>query len=273
MMLPSRLGCPLSLKTPNMGNTGYEFVQVIHSGTNPAIAYVRCREHGLPMLAEQATLEPLAIAADKKLAELTHAVFFGGHIIGAEYNHYGPGLTSLASYIADKVPQCLPENKRVSIASLVNADRLSLLQSARSIGAISITMAPQLLDAVEALQHLSGRDALRQMSRGYGAQKIGLNMNSRDGLDKLEVLGLVNWAFEQGSGLLSSAIVNVELEDGTRQRINLLKNRIGMEREMELLGPNARSVDHESARIQIVGAFDSLEEQLREATTLWSLSP
>ena len=22
MMLPSRLGCPLSLKTPNMGNTG-----------------------------------------------------------------------------------------------------------------------------------------------------------------------------------------------------------------------------------------------------------
>ena len=23
MMLPSRLGCPLSLKTPDMGNTGY----------------------------------------------------------------------------------------------------------------------------------------------------------------------------------------------------------------------------------------------------------
>ena len=23
MMLPSRLGCPLSLKTPNMGNVGY----------------------------------------------------------------------------------------------------------------------------------------------------------------------------------------------------------------------------------------------------------
>ena len=24
MMLPSRLGCPLSLKTPNMGNPGYK---------------------------------------------------------------------------------------------------------------------------------------------------------------------------------------------------------------------------------------------------------
>ena len=24
MLLPSRLGCPLSLKTPNMGNPGYD---------------------------------------------------------------------------------------------------------------------------------------------------------------------------------------------------------------------------------------------------------
>ena len=74
------------------GSTGdsYEFVQVIDSGTNPAIAYVRCREHGLPMLARQATLEPLRIAADRQLAELTHAVFFGHHIIGAEYKPLRP---------------------------------------------------------------------------------------------------------------------------------------------------------------------------------------
>ena len=25
MMLPSRLGCPLSLKTPNMGNPGFDY--------------------------------------------------------------------------------------------------------------------------------------------------------------------------------------------------------------------------------------------------------
>ena len=62
------------------GSSGdsYEFVQVINNGTDPCIAYVRCREHGLPMLARQATLEPLRIAADRQLAELTHAVFLGG---------------------------------------------------------------------------------------------------------------------------------------------------------------------------------------------------
>ena len=34
MMLPSRLGCPLSLKTPNMGNTG--------TTMSVSIQYLRC---------------------------------------------------------------------------------------------------------------------------------------------------------------------------------------------------------------------------------------
>ena len=160
------------------GSTGdsYEFVQVIQRGLNPSIAFVRCREHGLPMLALAATLEPFLIAADRRLAELTHAVFFHHHIIGAEYNHYGPRLTALAGYLEETVPEMLPSNRRVRIASLVNSDYLALLQDARIINSISLNMAPQLLDAVEAARHLSGREALRQMSSGYGAHRIGLNM-------------------------------------------------------------------------------------------------
>ena len=257
------------------GNTGdsYEFVQVIHSRANPAIAYVRCREHGLPMLAQQATLEPLRIAADRQLAELTHAVFFDHNIIGAEYNHYGPRISSLAGYLAKTVPQCLPPNKKIRMAPLINKDILDLFLNARTINTISLVMAPQLLDAVQAMEHLSGRDALRQMSTGYGAQRIGLNMQSRDGLNRDEVVGLVNWAFEQGSGLLSSTQAVVQLEDGTRQPINLLKTRIGAQREMDLISPSARSIAHTSARTEIVAAFHSLEDQLKTASSLWSMEP
>ena len=256
-------------ETDGDAGDSYEFVQVIDTGANPAIAFVRCREHGLPMLAQQATLEPLQIAADRQLAELTHAVFFRDNIVGAEYNHFGPRLSSLAGYLTDKVPQCLPENKRVLIASLINDDHLSLLQKARTINSISLKMAPQLLDAVEAAQRLSGRAALRSMSEGYGAQRIGLNMQNSDGLDKNEVIALVNWAFEQGTGLLSSATAEVRLEDGTKQPLNLLRTRIGAEREMDLIGPNARSIAHASARLQMVDAFNSLSEQIKEASSMW----
>ena len=34
MMLPSRLGCPLSLKTPNMGNPGLFRLEVIWASQN-----------------------------------------------------------------------------------------------------------------------------------------------------------------------------------------------------------------------------------------------
>ena len=257
------------------GVTGdsYEFVRVIRAGKTPAIAYVRCRDHGLPMLAREADLEPLTIAADRQLAELTHAVFFDDHIIGAEYNHYGPRISSLALYLAGMVPQCLPPNRRISIAPLVDNQPLELLRGARNIKSISLTMAPQLLEAVAATQHLSGRDTLRQMSTGYGARRIGLNMQNRSGLEKAEVVGLVDWAFEQGSDLLNAAYAVIELEDGTNQPVNLLRTRIGVEREMDLIGPSARSIAHGSAQIEIVAAFNSLEDQLLAASTLRSMGP
>ena len=257
------------------GETGdsYEFVQVIQTGTNPAIAYVRCRDHGLPMLAREAILEPLTIAADRQLAELTHAVFFDHHVIGAEYNHYGPRLSSLVRYLADKVPQCLPSNNRISVAPLINTQLLVLLRDAPTIKSISLTMAPQLLDSVDAARHLRSRDALRQISSGYSAQRVGINMHNRSGLDKNEVIGLVDWAFEQGSSLLSAAHAVVQLADGTNPPINLLRSRIGVEREMELIGPNARSIAHQSARAEIMSAFYSLEDQLQEANSLRSVGP
>ena len=251
----------------------YEFVQVFQNGVPPAIAYVRCREHGLPMLAQAATLEPLNIAAGKQLAELTHTVFFDNHIVGGEYNHYGPRLPALAEYLADKVPQCLPPNKKIRIVPLIDNNLLALLRNARSIKDLSLKMAPQLLDVVEASRYLRGRDSLRQISSGYGAQRIGLNMQNRDGLNKDEVVALVNWAFEQGAGLLSAAHAVVELEDGTTQPINLLRTRIGVEREMKLIGANARSIDHDSAQTQIVDAYAALEEQLQAASTLWGEGP
>ena len=251
----------------------YEFVLVTNRGQNPAITFVRCREHGLPMLAQLATLQPLMISDDSQLAELTHAVFFERHLIGAEYNHYGPRLTALASYLAEKVPQCLPPNGRIRIGPLLNRDILDLLGKSKSIKSISLSMSPQLLNAVNATRHLDGRQALIDMSGGYGAQKIGMQMQNRDGLNKERVVALVDWALEQGPGQLSAAQALVQLEDGTTTPINLLRTRLGVEREMELIGPTARSIAHESAHAQIVEAFYLLEEQISSASGLRIVGP
>ena len=44
-------------------------------------------------------MSDLNIAPDEGLLEATHAVFFPGNVVGVEYNHYGPRISSLGSYL------------------------------------------------------------------------------------------------------------------------------------------------------------------------------
>ncbi len=252
----------------------YEFVQVVNNGPQPAIAFVRCREHGLPMLARLVSLEPFEIEGDGQLAELTHAVFFDNHIIGAEYNNYGPGLTALADYFRAKVPEILPPNDRVKIAALVNDDQLNLLRRAKLVKSIDVKMGPQLLRTGGGVSSGSSvRTFLRQASSGYKAEHFGISMRNRKGLDMSEVLGLIDWALGQGGNSLNAASATVELEDGTTQPLNLLRTRVGIAREMELINDKARSIAHESAHAQIVAAFDVVEDQIRAASSLRTYGP
>ena len=246
----------------------YEFAEVVARGTNPTVAFVRCRDLGLPMQAQQSTLEPFYIAADRKLAELTHAVFFPEHIIGAEYNHYGPRISSLAAYLSATVPQLLPDNERVTIASLVNASAMDVVRRAKSIKSIYLRAAPQLMQEIGQATNTDSRDFLGKMAAGYGVKQFGIDFRNRGGLDGRAILALVNWALEQGPGLLSAAVVRVGLEDGTSQSCNLLQTRIGAKRDMELMGPTARSISHESAHDRIVEVFDALGDQIKAASVL-----
>ena len=57
MMPPSRLGCPLSLKTPNMGNTG-KVVSANMTRINPFKGYVDRRQLLLPVLLPHGRMLP-----------------------------------------------------------------------------------------------------------------------------------------------------------------------------------------------------------------------
>ena len=124
----------------------YDFALALEDKAGfPAIAFVRCRKDGLPMLAEQIDLQPFDLQAGQQLAEMTHVVFFDNHIVGAEYNHYGPRVTSLASYLSAIAPQHLPDNKRVRIQTLKIARGSDVLEDANAVRSLEIAVVPQLL--------------------------------------------------------------------------------------------------------------------------------
>ena len=258
------------LRTPGSPEAAYEFVRVM-KGDTPAIMYVQCRDHGLPMLAEDVDLYELEIAAQRHLAEVTHAVFFDGNIVGAEYNHYGPRLSALARYLRIKVPECLPDNRRVRITALQDADTLSVFHNATSVHTLELKMG-QTLTGVRNPNQQGIDQLLGIMADGYGAQKIGIELQNGEGLQVNAAIALVDWAFERGPNLLTAKVVITD-DGGVTRELNLLQSRVGEEREMELLGELARSIDHESAREQIAMAYMSLEDKVVKASTMWGVEP
>ena len=250
--------------------TRYEFVEAHAAPEYPMIVYARCRDQALPLLARGTSLEPLEIAVDRSLAELTHAVFFPNNIIGAEYNHYGPRVSGLAEYFRHRATEYLPAHGGVHLARLVGAEALSILEGAKQIRALTVRIAPQALGSWEAQRYFSSREALQEIASGYGAQDFELTWGSRDGLSRDKVLGLVRWAVGGGHGSVSKGVARVRLQDDTIAPVNLLKSYLGLPREMRTTSPTSRSIADDSAHREIIASYHEIEHRLRDATAMYT---
>ncbi len=263
----------LVVETNGYSGESYDFVQVVENGHYPAIAYVRCRGEGWPMLARATSLAPFTAAAGQHLAELIHIVFFDDNIIGAEYHHYGPRVPALAGYLAEIVPQLLPRNRRIRIASLAR-DARDDLKRVKSVRNIKVVLSPTL--ANEAMSEpvygatvynpVGGyqRNIFSEMDRisNIGAERRGFSLHKIRERDTDAVMAFLDWALEQGGDLLHSARVDAVMKDGSSKSFNLLQTKVGVSKEMDLISPNARSVSHASAIGQIAEAYTQLQEDI-----------
>ena len=66
------------------------------------------RRSGLPQVERRGAIEPLAIPQAAGLVEQVHVVFFPNHIVGAEFNFYGPRLSRLERYFAIRADGVCP---------------------------------------------------------------------------------------------------------------------------------------------------------------------
>ena len=69
---------------------------------NVTLQFGRVRRNGLPMLEQAGNISDLVLDVDTGLLEAIHVVFFPDNIVGAEYNHFGPRVSRLGSYLHKK---------------------------------------------------------------------------------------------------------------------------------------------------------------------------
>lgn len=91
----------------------------------------RVRRSGLPQIEDAGAISPLTIGPDQGLLETIHVVWFPNHIVGADYNHYGPRLSRLSHYIEAKF--ALTPDQHVYFHPLLKQDALNDLSHLRNL--------------------------------------------------------------------------------------------------------------------------------------------
>ena len=186
-------------------------VRRLQTVPNATLQFGRVRRNGLPQLEQAGNISDLVLATDAGLLEAIHVVFFPNNIVGAEYNHFGPRVSRLGSFLHDKSGKAVP---RATFRALLRRDAAKQLDRLSDLRVLELSVMPSYVDVVRQ-SHASLADALaangrvlenpkvlqvilkpqQESSTGFLANVIGglkdlvSNGNVQEGADRLQVHG------------------------------------------------------------------------------------
>ena len=238
---------------------------------NVTLQFGRVRRNGLPMLEQAGNISDLVLDADAGLLEAIHVVFFPNNIVGAEYNHFGPRVSRLGSYLHEKSSEAVA---RAAFRPILRGDAAKQLDRLSDLRVLELSILPAYVDVVRQ-SHVSLADALaangrvlenpkvlqvilkpqREASAGFLANMIGglkelvSNGNVQEGADRLQVHG--------------------RCRDSDRvETIDLLKDQLISTKAIVRLNTRSRALDAGAAFEAIREAYLDLHDELEAAASV-----
>ena len=268
-----------SLPFTNDADSRYEFdvdgnalsVRRHNAAPNVTLQFGRVRRNGLPMLEQAGNISDLVLDADAGLLEAIHVVFFPNNIVGAEYNHFGPRVSRLGSYLYEKSNKAVA---RAAFRPVLRGDAAKQLDRLSDLRVLEFSIVPSYLDVVRQ-SHVSLSDALAANGNVLGNPKVlqvilkpqpeastGFLANMTGGLKEL----LSNGNIHGGSDRL---LVHGRCHDSDRvETIDLLKDQLISTKAIVRLNPRSRALDPEAAFEAIREAYLDLHDELEAAASV-----
>ena len=239
--------------------------------TTAAFRFCRVRRTGLPQLENAGQISDLNLDSDSGLLEAVHLVFFPDNIVGCEYNHFGPRISRLGSYLNTKSNEAIP----IPIfRPLLRPDAAKQLDRLTEIRLLDISIRPayaniirqkdeSLADALEANAKLltdpetvqlvikpqreSWQAAHRKLLKPFKAL-IGAE-EFRQAIDRFQLKG--------------------KCKDTDRvETIDLLKDQLISTKKIVRFNEISRALDPDSAFNAVHEAFQDLRDDLLHATAI-----
>ena len=241
------------------------------SGSQPRLMFCRIRRNELPSQEDGGQLSELNMRQSSGLAEPIHVIFFPGNIIGAEYNHFGPRLSSLGKYLYEK------SDKAVELPSFRPLIRSNLLEQLNRLGTLrlfELTVNESYREIANTINMPDIRSLriLQESEPGVKKINVSMSMDETSGTDMFNrLLGAARSFLE--SDMLSEFATKFHLrgrckDSGRVETIDLLKGLVTTTKLIERIGPRGRSLRPNSVYSAITEAYTEFSDELQSLPDL-----
>lgn len=236
----------------------------------PRMRLALIRRDGLPQLEEAGELTPLGLGTATGLADSIHIIFFPKNIIGSEANFYGPRISRLRGYCAEKLLY-----DPITIMPLVRADALHRFGRLESVRLFRLRIHRSYLPQVEAANE-SVAAALRATAEFGGAEYIEVTLQAdrarRSSLGS-HIKTFVQRLFENdqhlllpNSGVTKLAVRGFDPDHGKIDLVDLLSDKLVAQESVITQDAHHRVLNRDSIYSAIERAYASLSSELDHAS-------
>jgi|SRR5580704_7236144 hypothetical protein len=227
------------------------------------------RRNDLPEVETTGDITPLNISPNAGLVEVIHVVFFGNQIVGADFNFYGPRMSRLGFYLAQKAN----DFPHVQFNPLLRQDASARLQRLREISLFQLRIrtayAQELMNADRDL--FQAFEAARRISHAPQMEIILRPLpHSRTFLDRA-TLGLARRLARRPT-LREEAdrfvVKGFDPASGGIDEVDVLDDELITSKRIALLNPRTRALDPEAAFSAVEAAREDLGDELIRAASV-----
>ena len=225
------------------------------------------RRVDLPQLDQRGRLSPLGIPEGAGLAEPIHIVFFPNNIVGADFNFYGPRLSRLRDYLAEKADGVCP---KLDFQPLLRPDVADQLDKLADIRMIRLKIDSSYIDTVrEADENLGA--AFRAAAEAGMAREVTIILQPDPKVAKgllHKLIPRLSWLSNRNDIHDKASAFSVSgrrSDTGRVELVDLLSAYIIAKKEIIRADPLTRALDPGSAYDAIEAAYEELEPQLERA--------
>ena len=233
-----------------------------------SVRFCRVRRTGLPQLEQAGLITDLDLTPESGLLESIHVTFFPNNIVGAEYNHFGPRISRLGSYLHSKSQKAAP---RATFRPLLRGDATAQLDRLTDLRLLEISVLPSIVEITRQSDD-SLADALEANARAVETPKTlqailkplenaQTSFLSRKRGPLKEMVG--NESLREGSAKFQ--VRGKCADSGRVETIDLLKDQLISTQGIVRMNERSRALNPDSAFEAIRESYELLKDELEEA--------